>query len=39
MDYLYQVLTVLEPRLWAQDEHPGASPVHFGIGLGIGVGH
>jgi len=39
VDYLYPVLTVHELRLWAPDEHPGASPVHFGIGIGIGVSH
>ncbi len=38
-DYLYPVLTVHEIRLWAPDEHPGTSPVHFGIGVGISVSH
>jgi outer membrane lipoprotein len=37
VDYLYPVLTVHELRLWAHDEHPGTSPVHFGIGLGVGL--
>lgn len=37
VDYLYPVLTVHELRLWAPEEYPGASPVHFGIGIGIGV--
>jgi outer membrane lipoprotein len=37
VEYLYPVLTAHELRLWAAEEYPGASPVHFGIGIGIGV--
>jgi outer membrane lipoprotein len=37
MDYLYPVLTVHELRLWAPGEHPDASRVRFGIGIGIGI--
>ncbi|WP_432823524.1 Slp family lipoprotein [Trichloromonas sp.] len=37
MDYRYPVLTVHELRLWTPNDHPGSSPVHFGIGLGIGI--
>lgn len=39
VDYLYPVLTVHELHLWDPGEYPGASPVHFGIGIGIGVIH
>jgi outer membrane lipoprotein len=37
VDYLYPVLTAHELRLWPPEEYPGTSPVHFGIGIGIGV--
>ena len=36
VDYLYPVLTVEELRLWDPEEYPGASPVRFGIGIGVG---
>jgi outer membrane lipoprotein len=39
VDYLYPVLTVHELHLWDPGEYPGSSPVHFGIGIGIGVIH
>jgi outer membrane lipoprotein len=39
VDYLYPVLTVKELHLWDPGEYPGASPVHFGIGFGVGVIH
>jgi outer membrane lipoprotein len=39
VDYLYPVLTVHELHLWDPAEYPGSSPVHFGIGIGIGVIH
>lgn len=35
VEYLYPVLTVHELRLWAPEEYPGASAVHFGIGIGV----
>ncbi|HEY7745784.1 MAG TPA: Slp family lipoprotein [Desulfuromonadales bacterium] len=38
-DYLYPVLTVHELHLWDSGEYPGDSPVHFGLGLGVGVIH
>jgi len=39
VDYRYPVLTVHELHLWDPGEYPGASPVHFGIGIGVGVIH
>lgn len=36
-EYLYPVLNLHELRLWAPEEYPGSTPVHFGIGIGIGV--
>jgi outer membrane lipoprotein len=39
VEYVYPVLTVHELHLWDPEEYPGASPVHFGIGFGIGVIH
>ena len=39
VDYLYPVLTVHELNLWDSGDYPGASPVHFGIGIGVGVIH
>jgi outer membrane lipoprotein len=39
VDYLYPVLTVHELHLWDPGEYPGASPVHFGLGIGVGVIH
>jgi len=37
VDYLYPVLTVVELHLWPEVERPGASPVRFGIGIGVGT--
>jgi outer membrane lipoprotein len=37
VDYSYPVLTVIELHLWPEDERPGASPVRFGIGIGVGT--
>lgn len=37
IDYSYPVLTVVEFHLWPEDERPGASPVRFGIGIGVGT--
>jgi outer membrane lipoprotein len=37
VDYLYPELTVVELHLWPEDERPGASPVRFGIGIGVGT--
>ncbi|ALC15586.1 starvation-inducible outer membrane lipoprotein [Desulfuromonas soudanensis] len=37
IDYSYPVLTVHELHLWPEDERPGASPVRFGIGIGVGT--
>lgn len=34
IDYLYPVLTAHELHLWKPEEHPDASRVHFGIGVG-----
>jgi hypothetical protein len=28
---------VVELHLWPEDERPGASPVRFGIGIGVGT--
>lgn len=36
-EYRYPVLAVHELRLWAPEEYPGSTPVHFGIGIGVGV--
>jgi outer membrane lipoprotein len=36
-DYRYPVLTVHELHLWRPGEHPDASRVRFGIGIGIGI--
>jgi outer membrane lipoprotein len=37
MEYLYPVLSVQELRLWSPEEYPGAAPVRFGIGIGVGI--
>ena len=34
IDYLYPVLTAHELHLWKPEEHPDASRVHFGFGVG-----
>jgi outer membrane lipoprotein len=36
-EYLYPVVTVHELHLWAPETYPGDSPVHFGIGIGVGI--
>lgn len=37
IDYLYPVLTAQELHLWRPEEHPDASRVRFGFGLGVGT--
>lgn len=37
IDYLYPLLTAHELHLWRPEDHPDASRVRFGFGVGVGT--